>query len=181
MVIKEKALIREMKEAYKAAGYTVSGKETATGTDLILQTPTWKVVIAKENMPRKVLALIVEHLGAIPMEGESFQLRKGDTQTVITETVNTPIIPDAQETEQIKPTVLSWKGRTLWQREGDGRIFVLPDCEDMLDKYGRAVFVHGNDTISLTGMISAIYMMVDNKVIPDSYRENLEKAIKPEK
>lgn len=65
MVVNDKALVREMKEAFKGWGYTVmvvSGDKWVIGSK-----DNWTVVIdGQNNVPNEVLALIVLHMGELP-------------------------------------------------------------------------------------------------------------------
>lgn len=62
MLINEGGLIRAIKRAYKAGGYTVLN----TGNDVAIYTDRWFAMANRALLPRKVLATIVEHMGMIP-------------------------------------------------------------------------------------------------------------------
>ena len=62
MLINEGGLIRAIKRAYKAGGYTVLN----TGNDVAIYTDHWFAMANRALLPRKVLATIVEHVGMIP-------------------------------------------------------------------------------------------------------------------
>lgn len=64
MILNEKALVAAMKKATKAGGYTVMVDEEAT---VRIFTNRWYATLAK--LPRKVAALLVEHLGYLPQRG----------------------------------------------------------------------------------------------------------------
>lgn len=59
MLINEGGLIRAIKRAYKAGGYTVLN----TGNDVAIYTDHWFAMANRALLPRKVLATIVEHMG----------------------------------------------------------------------------------------------------------------------
>lgn len=61
MLINEGGLIRAIKRAYKAGGYTVLN----TGNDVAIYTDHWFAMANRALLPRKVLATIVEHMGMI--------------------------------------------------------------------------------------------------------------------
>ena len=64
MIIHEKALVQEMKQAYKGWGYTVIVR---AGDRWVFKTDGWMVQIdGQENVPNEVLALIVLHMGELP-------------------------------------------------------------------------------------------------------------------
>ena len=56
MLINEGGLIRAIKRAYKAGGYTVLN----TGNDVAIYTDHWFAMANRALLPRKVLATIVE-------------------------------------------------------------------------------------------------------------------------
>ena len=62
MLISEKGLVRAIKRAYKNSGYVVMN----TGDAVAIYTENWFVLANRALLPRKVLATIVEHMGAIP-------------------------------------------------------------------------------------------------------------------
>lgn len=64
MALNEKALTRAMENAYKGGGYIVS----FGGGSVQIAGPDWLVMMSEEALPRKALALIVEHVGYIPAE-----------------------------------------------------------------------------------------------------------------
>lgn len=72
MVVSEKGLLRAIKDAYKADGYTVAVDDSGGVEDLILHTPLWTVVIQKDEVPGKILGIITEHLRKLPGPGEAF-------------------------------------------------------------------------------------------------------------
>ena len=45
-----------------------------------METTTWRATCILKNMPRKVLGLIVEHLGEIPEAGQAMQVKQGAPQ-----------------------------------------------------------------------------------------------------
>lgn len=83
MVVSEKGLLRAMKDAYKADGYTVAVDDGGGIEDLILHTQAWTVTIEKNEVPGKILGLITEHLRKLPQPGEAFRVKKKETQTEI--------------------------------------------------------------------------------------------------
>lgn len=77
MVINEKGLCAAMKAAYKkkSTGYKVAARISENGTEeIVLSAPGWTAIITRENAPRKVMALIVEHVGDLPQAGQAFQV-----------------------------------------------------------------------------------------------------------
>lgn len=83
MVIDEKGLLSAMKAAFKkqSTGYKVAADDEEE--ELILSAPGWTAIIARENTPRKVMGLIVEHLGDLPRDGTAFQVQDKNAQAEI--------------------------------------------------------------------------------------------------
>lgn len=69
MIINEKALVREMKEAYKRYGYTVAVDSDDYWT---ISGGNWAVQIdGQNNVPNQILSLIVLHMGCLPYAGSA--------------------------------------------------------------------------------------------------------------
>lgn len=102
----EKGLCRAMKECYKGSGYEVAmvsgyDLELATRTEcdgatgevqeaeedryIIMSGPSWMTWCFLPEVPRKVLGLIVEHMGSIPMEDHAYRVMKSNTQEEMTD------------------------------------------------------------------------------------------------
>lgn len=77
MILNEKAVCAAMKRDVKDGGYVVFGMmhedEQWIG---ISGYGGWMALAAQSTMPRKVLAQIVEHAGALPEVGQSWKLEK---------------------------------------------------------------------------------------------------------
>ena len=83
MLINEGGLIRAIKRAYKAGGYTVLN----TGNDVAIYTDHWFAMANRALLPRKVLATIVEHMGMIPEKDMPTSIIKDtEPQLVLRET-----------------------------------------------------------------------------------------------
>lgn len=138
MIINEKGLIKIMKEAYKGYGYSIAVTDDVAGNEsVIIITKECIVVGDKKKMPRKVLGLIVEHMGDLPVSGEAYQLRKGHPQTEIFDAATATlkeIHADNKPLTVVKRTDLTLGGYRLWQRKDDLKIFKIdPVLEDILD------------------------------------------------
>lgn len=72
-MIDEKGLCACMKEAWKGAGYTVT---VLPCNMAMVRVPEWAAIAPMDKLPRKALALLVEHIGAIPVEDEAYQCSK---------------------------------------------------------------------------------------------------------
>ena len=79
-MIDEGGMLRVMKDAYKATGYIVIND---AGT-VTIRTGVWMTQMPFRVLPRKVLALLVEHIGTIPEDNEAFKCSKdGGAQTLV--------------------------------------------------------------------------------------------------
>ena len=164
MVVNEKGLLRAMKDAYKGAGYKVATQTSGGIEEIVIGYPGWVVVIEKKNIPRKVLGLIAEHVGAIPEHGEAYQVSKKQTQTEIF-SVSMEILEDMKndekESRQSKPTRLVLGGYRLWQREKDLKVVrVDPDLESIMLDHGRTVWMFDDDTLMVDGKASRVYISI---------------------
>ena len=72
-MIDEGGMLRVMKDAYKATGYIVIND---AGT-VTIRTGVWMTQMPFRVLPRKVLALLVEHIGTIPEDKAAFRCSKG--------------------------------------------------------------------------------------------------------
>ena len=83
MLINEAGLVRAIKRAYKADGYTVNVQDGI----MSIYTKSWYIQARQKMVPRKALAAIVEHAGLIPGENEPINIMKDrEPQLVIPET-----------------------------------------------------------------------------------------------
>lgn len=74
MIISERGLVKAMKAALKEEGFFVARIENR----LIVYSEEWYVEMNIHEAARKVLAFIVECLGGIPAEGETYTLQRGE-------------------------------------------------------------------------------------------------------
>ena len=79
-MIDEGGMLRVMKDAHKATGYIVIND---AGT-VTIRTGVWMTQMPLRVLPRKVLALLVEHIGTIPEDKAAFRSSKGGgAQTLV--------------------------------------------------------------------------------------------------
>ena len=161
MVIDEKGLMRAMKEAYKELGYKVAVEDEADIENVIISYPTWTVVIQKDELPRKVLGLIAEHVGEIPKPGTAFQVSKKQTQTEIF-SMAMQIVEDFHSGEKerriIRRTSLVMGGFPLWQATSSKVVQVSPDLEDIMLWGSRIVRLIGEDILMIDDNASRGYI-----------------------
>lgn len=161
MVVSETGLRAAMKKAYKESGYKVAGLLHDGEDKILIAAPGWCTLILKDKTPRKVLGLIVEHVGDIPREGEAYQVSKKQVQTEI-HGVTTQILERLQDTKlerwQVKPTGLRWGRYILCQRLCDLRIVQLnPDTGSIMGAAPKMDML-GEDIITVHGRASDVYI-----------------------
>lgn len=120
-MIDERGLVAAIKDTWRHEGYAVAGYGSGDERTLCLHGASWLVAIPYSAISRKVLALLVEHLGEIP-DGAAWTVRKGaGVQGQIMDVVLTRLdglrrhIEEGEE-ELILRTNMTWKGYEVWQR-----------------------------------------------------------------
>ncbi len=161
MVISESGLCAAMKAAFKkkSTGYKVASRLSDDGEEeIVLSAPDWIAIINRENAPRKVLALIVEHVGDLPAEDKAFQVQDAKVQTEIY-AMAVPKLGEPVKDATVKRTQLQYNGYQIWQRTDNQNVFMIsPKNEDMLDHYNRPVSVAENGMFYAEGTVSRLYL-----------------------
>ncbi len=162
MVINESGLCAAMKAAYKkkSTGYKVASRIARGGAEeIVLSAPGWTAIITRENAPRKVLGLIVEHVGDLPQVGQAFQVQDTKAQAEIFD-MAVPELEELAAGAVVKRTQLNYNGYQIWQRTDDGTVFMMPPKhEDMLDNFNRQVKTMDNGTLFYAeGIASRLYL-----------------------
>ena len=161
MVISETGLCAAMKAAFKkkSTGYKVAARLPKAGKEeIVLSAPEWIAIINRENAPRKVLALIVEHMGDLPAAGEAFQVQDTKAQTEIY-SMAVPELGEPMEGFNVKRTQLQYNGYQIWQQTNNQNVFMIsPKHEDMLDHYNRPVRLAENGMFYAEGLVSRLYL-----------------------
>ncbi len=114
MIIHESGLARRIKRAYGSGGYTVA----RLGRDMAVYTDFWLIRCPMEVMPRKALAAVVEHLGALPEPDEGLHVRKDmEPQMVLFSDIEAVAREwtSARETEDVVMTLVTYKGEQIFQ------------------------------------------------------------------
>lgn len=166
MVVSEKGLLRAMKDAYKADGYTVAVDDGGGIEDLILHTQAWTVTIEKNEVPGKILGLITEHLRKLPQPGEAFRVKKKETQTEIYGMVRDSIVDfhtGDKERQPVRRTNLTMDNFPVWQSVGAQAVVkVFPDYEDILELEAigtmNGIWLVGEDVLFADDMVSRAYI-----------------------
>lgn len=162
MVVNEKGLLRAMKDAYKSDGYKVAVSDFGGVTEVIIDNAMWTVAILKSEMPRKVLAMIVEHIGDIPAPGTAFQVKKKETQTEIFNIVADAAM-DYNSNDQprriARKTSLILGGFPLWQTATDSKVVkIYPNYEDIMNWDGSVIRLVGGDVLMTADDVSRAYI-----------------------
>ena len=149
MILNEKAVCSAMKQDVKDGGYVVFGMmhedERWIG---ISGYGGWIVLAAQTVMPRKILALIVEHAGELPEAGQSWKLerpKKGEIQRQ--DTLFTIVggeaaeLMDGEWATDLAKIPMTLEGYSLWQDRENLRVkLVSPELEDLAVWGGKAKF-----------------------------------------
>ena len=118
-MIDERSLLAAIKDAWRTGGYSVVGN----GGELVLQGSGWLAVLPRGIVPRKVLALLVEHLGEIP-EGAAWKVYKKqaaqaqmvDMALEAVDTIRRELESEPNPREAHR-TAMTWKNWEVWQTE----------------------------------------------------------------
>lgn len=161
MVINESGLRAAMADAFrkKSTGYKVAlrqleGKEP----EIVLSAQDWTVLLARKNAPRKVLALIVEHLGDLPRPEEAFHVKDGSVQTEIYN-MAVPAQEKPNANVIIRRTKIAYMGYTVYQNENDGAVYMIPQKLESLLGSGLLPLSLANDGKLFTaGRASQVYI-----------------------
>lgn len=115
-MINERAMTAAMKAYWRTkAGYIIAESH---GKVMILGGP-WAVISSMKALPRKVLALIVEHLGTLPHSASFYVCKGQDAQVRILEedmaTMGELMSQAADAVQYCLPTPLRLNGFRVWQ------------------------------------------------------------------
>lgn len=177
MVIREKALVREMKEAYKHGGYTVLIRRT--GKMVIYKTsPTsWAVEIDSHEVPREALSLMALHMGFLPEPGDAYKIYKGDKTPAVQEEVfevaaewvNALSLAYSEREDRmlaIKKTVLTYSGYNIWQEDKTRRILLIhPEYERILYKIDPACMI--GEALCVADTVSRVFIVTAPQIAED--------------
>lgn len=133
MVVNEKGLLKAMKSAAKV-GYKV----VAQGDSFSVFSWSWYVHISKEKLPRSVLALLVEHIGFIPHDGDCLLVSaKEEVQTVMRDTMDEEVRrwSFGETNGEARMVPVLYKGRQIFQTEDRKCYAVEPGALGLLTRY----------------------------------------------
>ena len=124
MLINESGAVKAIKDAYKGDGYTVYNH----GDAVSIITEDWYIKCDWRILPRKVLALVVEHMGTIPKEREPVHVNKDDdVQMAFRGTVEGDISGWCEGETEFDATYVpvSVRGLQLYQEPEGGRCWAV--------------------------------------------------------
>ena len=166
MVVDDKALVREMKEAFKGWGYTVM--LTSNDRWVIGSRDNWTVAIdGQNNVPNEVLALIVLHMGELPKQQQCYRIYKAEKSICIQKEVYRVAFEDFENMEDSRPlndevvrkTALVYGRRRVWQQIEDKKVLLInPRFEDLMEIGADSVVCTVGQQIHLKGEISCVYI-----------------------
>lgn len=168
MVINDKALVREMKEAYKGWGYTVMVMD---GDKWVISSKdnNWIVTIdGQNNVPNEVLALIVLHMGELPKWQTCHRIYKLDKSICVQKEVYKVAAKDQEALEkmaleadpqEVRRTALVYGRRRVWQNLENRQILLInPQYEGLMDIGPESMIRAVGGQIYLEGEISCVYI-----------------------
>ena len=178
MIVKEKGLLRLMRGAYRGSGYTMMVDTIGGDEYLCMSHFGWMVGIEMGAVPRKVLAMLVEHLGKLPRYGEAFKVQKQAVQSELFGVAREPFkdllqCMDYWDSHKVmKRTKLEWNGCQVWQSIKDQSIVLLaPDMEDI------GLYVENTHEVRLSGTQMMIQGERSFAAIAKEYVEDGEKPL----
>lgn len=147
MLINEGGLIRAIKRAYKAGGYTVLN----TGNDVAIYTDHWFAMANRALLPRKVLATIVEHMGMIPDTEPVSIVKDGEPQLIMPDVAADEIAHwrTGERTDAVTMATVIMQGYQIFQPDGGGACYGvslldLAIMERDMVEHGAAAVIDGD-------------------------------------
>ena len=147
MLINEGGLIRAIKRAYKAGGYTVLN----TGNDVAIYTDHWFSMANRALLPRKVLATIVEHMGMIPDTEPVSIVKDGEPQLIMPDVAADEIAHwrTGERTDAVTMATVIMQGYQIFQPDGGGACYGvslldLAIMERDMVEHGAAAVIDGD-------------------------------------
>ena len=164
-MIDEKKLVKALKSAAKA-GYNLFVTEGKAPL-LYLFTPDWLLRLPMRELPRAVLALIVEHTGRIPEPGDCSAVYADGEQAILPEPAQEEIA--RRETGDVLDPVrcvpLRWGPRVLYQSAGSLRVWsVMPGALTLIAEDAERKFAE------ILGGDRMLWRSDDTELIVPCYR-----------
>lgn len=124
-MINERALLTALKNEWKGTGYTVG----RTRDWLLLGGREWTLRCTMQVLPRKVLALLVEHLGEIPQGGDCWTVSKSaGSQTAILQVTDKAFLDTLDARAGVAAqTRLTFGGWRVWQETQSLKVLLMDE------------------------------------------------------
>lgn len=181
MIIEEKRLLAVMKARYKNTGYRVV-TFGHRGEDWIGICPEgsdapWYVLCERSNMPRKVMALIVEHAGDLPGYREAWYIVKGGPVQTLEHEYEAGLMTtmlaflddvDPDRMDMALMTLNSWR---VWRNMRDDKLSLFNPLQTDLAT-GDGEKIAAGDRLCMRGAVSAVF--VDPRPLDDLAKRQLE-------
>lgn len=184
MVINEKALVRQLKEAYKTYGYTVMVDEDLR---VYLTNGFWLAEIDIDQVPSEVMGMFGEHIRAIPRPGDAYKVTKDKDGPIVQKRILEEAMGAVRQmyTERgeafkdippvvMKKTNLTYDGCRVWQAANVRDIYLIdPRYAAMLAntkdvyKVGGGIYAEDDD--------SKLWILRASKDSDKNYLEHMEK------
>ena len=168
MVVSEKAIMCNMKEAYKNGGYTVAVRDGR----MMMTNGYWLANIDKDNVPSGLLGMLAEHIRDVPKEGEAFRVIKTKegpfVQSMILDDAVKPLLTMYAERDtawedinapMMLQTPLTYNGMQMWQSLPGNEIYMIdPRYAVLIGQKAEDVWKVGNGLYA-KGEISELWVL----------------------
>lgn len=179
MVVNEKALMRNMKEAYRNQGYTVAMDEDDF---LDICGGYWMVRIAEEETSNELRSLITLHMRKVPEQGEAYKTVKGDDGPIVQKKLMEEALGplealgkrlseaiQAGGPDSMRKTELRYENTNVWQNATDLGIFLIDPryealLEDKKDVQKTGEGLYAADDISTVWICGVINRSAEDKL-----------------
>lgn len=181
MVINEKALISQMKEAYKGGGYTVMVDDGV----MYLTNGFWLADIDLDNVPGEIMGMFGQHIRKIPADGDAFRVTKTKLGPMVQHRILEEAMKSVTEMRtaradayraapiEMRRTNLTYEGLQVWQASGGGDIYLIdPRYAAMIDRV-KEVVKAGNGLLA-EGETSRLWVLRCIKNEDHGYISHLE-------
>lgn len=174
-MLNERCTLAVMKAAWRSTdGYRIRMDDEA----VILSMDGIFAYVPRSRLPRKVLALIVEHIGKIPEAFEAYcASKKNGAQCILAEMMEKALnerkaLAEKSE-ERINKTRLQYGAWEIWQGLDSGRVFAFdPDNLQMIDENAQAESLVADDMALM--IADGAWVMIEQRELDPTVRKNLE-------
>lgn len=175
MVIDDKGLMQAMKHTYRAAGYKVARDDCYVH----IYTSFWHVRMVRRAVPRKILGLLVEHMGELPARNTAYEVKKKTVQDYMIDAAKGDLdrfITDVGDDRSVRPTDLSYAGMHIWQEGKELRVLLCdPESENLAKPSALADAVVNEDRVCIRDAESAVCFFVSKYCYCEELLEHLGK------